>query len=668
MAYSGYKDFFSMPDTPRKTWKVLIADDEPEMHKVTVLVLKGYVFEGRTLEFISAYSSDEAKKAVRENPDLAIILLDIIMENDRSGLDLVEYIRKDCENRRSRIILRTGLPEQVPENTVILEYDINDYKSKQELTYQKLFTSITSALRAFITITTYEDNASELEREKELLAATLRSIEDGVIVVNTNNTIALMNNLAENFIGLPEKEAKGVSFDSLFKILSRKDRTVIEPPTQTVLSTCAPVVSVEPVILVDCNGRERFIQYTCSPMRGTTRETPGAVIVIRDETRRLQLEEEIIKVQKLDSIGLLAGGIAHDFNNILTGILGKISLARLGMDSKSRSCLLIGDAENAVLRAQNLTRQLLTFSKGNALVKAPVSVNEIISETVDIHLAGTKVRADIKVDPGTANLFVDKGQLSQVIGNLIVNAVQAMQTGGIVSINVRNESVPCDSSLNIEAGNYVRIDVTDSGMGIPDEDITRIFDPFFTTKRKGNGLGLTTSHMIVRRHSGAISVRSKVGEGSTFSIFLPAYPLPVENKRSRTNILSSGGKRVLLMDDDEIILGTMAEIIKYLGYEIDTARDGREAIDKYCSAISARRPFDAVIMDLTVPGGVGGKDAMRELRSIDPKIKAIVSSGYSNDPVMADYVSHGFRALISKPYRIEELSEVLHKVVEEHID
>jgi len=655
-----------MPDTPRKTWKVLIADDEPEMHKVTVMVLRGYSFEGRTLEFISAYSSKEAQQAVRDNPDLAIILLDIIMEHDRSGLDLVEFIRKDCGNLRSRIILRTGLPEQVPENTVILEYDINDYKSKQELTYQKLFTSVTSALRAYITITTYEDNASELEREKELLSATLRSIEDGVIVVDRNNTIALMNNVAEKFIGLSEIEAEGMSFDSLFCILSRKDRSRIDPPSRTVLSTNAPVVSIEPVILTDCNGRERFIHYTCSPMRGSNGKTPGAVIVIRDETRRLQLEEEVIKVQKLESIGLLAGGIAHDFNNILTGILGKISLAKLDIDSKSRSYTLIGDAENAVLRAQGLTRQLLTFAKGNALVKEPVSVIDLIGETVDIHLAGTKVRADISVKSGISNLFADKGQLSQVIGNLIVNAVQAMQTGGVVCITAQNEVIPPDSSLSINPGDYVRIDVTDTGIGIPEDDLLKVFDPFFTTKRKGNGLGLTTSHMIVRRHSGAISVKSRQNEGSTFSIYLPAYQLPIESRHIKTNIISSGGKRILLMDDDEIILSTMAEIIKYLGYEIDTAHDGREAIEMYCSAITDCRPYDAVIMDLTVPGGVGGKDAINELRKIDPKVKAIVSSGYSNDPIMADYVAHGFRALIAKPYRIEDLSEVLQKVVEEH--
>ncbi|HEY1405784.1 MAG TPA: PAS domain S-box protein, partial [Spirochaetota bacterium] len=211
-----------MQESSQKTWKVLIVDDEPEMHKVTVMVLNGYTFKGQSLEFISAYSTDEARAAIIKHPDIAIVLLDIIMENERSGLDLVEFIRNGCGNRRARIILRTGLPEQVPETKVILEYDINDYKSKQELTYQKLFTSVTSALRTFITISTYESNAYELEKEKELLAATLRSIDDGVIVVDQKNSIALMNNVAERFTGWKEEEARGKVFDSLFVILARK--------------------------------------------------------------------------------------------------------------------------------------------------------------------------------------------------------------------------------------------------------------------------------------------------------------------------------------------------------------------------------------------------------------------------------------------------------------
>ncbi|HEY1407141.1 MAG TPA: ATP-binding protein, partial [Spirochaetota bacterium] len=349
----------------------------------------------------------------------------------------------------------------------------------------------------------------------------------------------------------------------------------------------------------------------------------------------------------------------------LTGILGKISLAKLDIDSKTRSYSLIGDAENAVLRAQGLTRQLLTFAKGNALVKEPVSVSDLVTETVNIHLAGTKALASVFIDPDTANLFADKGQLSQVIGNLLVNAVQSMKTGGTIVINAANEVIPTGSSLNVEPGNYVRIDVIDTGTGIPEEDLPKVFDPFFTTKKKGNGLGLTTSHMIVRRHSGAISVKSKPGDGSTFSIHLPASPLEIESRRERISHMSNGGKRILLMDDDEIILSTVAEIIKYLGYEVETARDGSEAIERYKDSIAAKRPYDAVIMDLTVPGGVGGKEAMQELLVIDPSVKAIVSSGYSNDPIMADYVKHGFRALIAKPYRIEELSEVLRKVIEE---
>jgi PAS domain S-box-containing protein len=653
-----------MSTADEKPWKVLIVDDEPEMHLVTTMVLSGYTFKGRPLEFLSAYSSQDARAAITDNPDIAIILLDVILESERAGLALVEYIRNEIGNTRARIILRTGLPGQVPENTIILEYDINDYKSKQELTYQKLFTTITSALRAYTTIITYENNARELEKEKELLSATLRSIDDGVIVVDRQDNIALMNNVAEQFTGFTEFDALGRPFDEICILFSRKNRARVPSPTEVVLASGFPSVSSETLILSDRGGVTRSVSYTCSPAISASCCPLGAVIVMRDETRRLQMEEEIIKVQKLESIGLLAGGIAHDFNNILTGILGKISLAKLDIDNKCRSYTLIGDAENAVLRAQGLTRQLLTFSKGNAPIKEPVVVSDLITDTINIHLAGTKVLATVEIAPGTANIFADKGQISQVIGNMLVNAVQAMPSGGTISIHTENTDIPAGFSPHLDPGPFVRIEVSDTGTGISEEDIPKVFDPFFTTKRKGNGLGLTTSHMIVRRHGGMITVQSKKDEGTTFSIFIPSSQIPVKAIDTHTTHTSIGGKHVLLMDDDEIILSTIAEIIKYLGYDIDTARDGIEAVEKYRAAMSAGHRYDAVIMDLTVPGGVGGKDAIRELRALDPDVRAIVSSGYSNDPIMANYVEHGFKALIAKPYRIEDLSDILRKVIE----
>jgi PAS domain S-box-containing protein len=654
-----------MHDKQSRSWKVLIIDDEPEMHSVTRMVLSQYVFEEKPLEFLSAYSSEEARIILRDNSDIAIILLDIIMDAGLSGLALVEYIRKELRNLHTRIILRTGMIDQTPENKIIFEYDINDYKSKQELTYQKLYTSVTSALRSYKTIIDLAENISEHEREKELLAATFEAIDDGVIIVDRKNEVVFMNDIAEQQTGWIISEASGHPLQDILSLYSRKNRTPLFSQADIILTSRRGITPHEPAILVSHDSSERFVSYTCAPARNRSGESLGAVIIIRDETRRLCMEDEVIKAQKLESIGVLAGGIAHDFNNILTGILGKISLAKMDLDSGSRSYSLIGDAENAVLRAQGLTRQMLTFAKGNVPVKEPVLLVDLINETINIHLAGTKALAVLEIPENIPNLFADKGQILQVIGNLLVNAVQSMPIGGTIHIRAGSEEITGASTLALDPGQYVRIDVSDNGSGISEEDIDKIFEPFFSTKRKGNGLGLTTSHMIVHKHGGTIIVRSKINEGSTFSVYLPASDIPVKKARSNHAGRVPVGKSVLLMDDDETILTTTAEILKHLGYETDIAHDGTEAVAKYLRRLANNKRFDVVLLDLTIPGGMGGREVMIELKERDPQVRAILSSGYANDRNMSEYTALGFRALIAKPYRIEELAEVMLRIIDE---
>ncbi|MBA7519214.1 Sensor kinase CckA [subsurface metagenome] len=382
-----------------------------------------------------------------------------------------------------------------------------------------------------------------------------------------------------------------------------------------------------------------------------------------DITERRMMEEELLKAQKLESVGFLAGGIAHDFNNILTSILGNIEIAKMGLYQDNKITERLTKAEKATLQAKNLTQQLLTFSKGGVPVKKVVSVSELLRESANFALRGSNVRVKFSSPDNLWSVEVDEGQVSQVISNLIINADQAMPKGGIIELFAENVTAAAEDSLPLKNGKYVKISIKDHGTGISEEHLPKIFDPFFTTKKKGSGLGLATSYSIVKKHGGCITAESQLGAGTTFSIYVPATKKKIpEQGYSKERILFGKG-RVLVMDDEEPIRELVAQMLSHCGYEVTTVKDGVEAMELYKKERDNGRPFDVVIMDLTIPGGMGGKEATQRLLEIDPGVKVIVSSGYSNDPIMADYKKYGFCGVIAKPYRIKELSEVLKKVI-----
>ncbi len=391
------------------------------------------------------------------------------------------------------------------------------------------------------------------------------------------------------------------------------------------------------------------------------------VIARKSTAEKEKREQEIIRAQKLESLGLLAGGIAHDFNNILTAISGNVSLAKMYLKPEEKAFQKLTKAEKASFQAKELTRQLLTFSrKGGAPTKKVISIRDLIEDSVQFTLRGANVCCDCVVPQDLYKVEVDEGQIGQVINNLLINADQAMPEGGTVHVKAENINIGTNNNQHLKPGKYVKISVKDHGIGIPEANLIKIFDPYFTTKEEGNGLGLSTAYSIVKKHGGGIDVESNEGRGSVFHVYLPASKETKEEKKKVEKKSPFFGKeKILVMDDEEEIRNVLGEMLESIGYKVDFARDGMEAIESIRSAKESRNPFDAVILDLTVPGAMGGKEAIQKLREIAPELKAIVSSGYVNDPVMVDYKRYGFSDVIAKPFEISRLSKVLHEALTE---
>ena len=410
-------------------------------------------------------------------------------------------------------------------------------------------------------------------------------------------------------------------------------------------------------------------------LTGTNRD----ITLYRDTQKALQTSEEqlaaekersqLLKMQKLESLGILAGGIAHDFNNLLSAILSRVQLVVLKLGKESDAIKDLQAVEKATLKAAKLTKQLLAFSKGGAPVKQAAMLSEIIKETAEFALKGTPVKIEYFLSPELWTVEIDGGQISQVIHNLVINAHHAMPEGGVIKISARNEVVSSKNEMMLKIGKYVKVDIEDEGTGIPEETLTKIFDPYFTTKKSGNGLGLSSSYYIIKNHNGYIGVRSKVGIGSTFYFYLPASQQKLVPVKKSTNLSPDGnGRRILLMDDEPLIRNSVQEFLENCGYKVSTAEEGLAAVALYKQGIKMSTPFDVVIMDLTVPGGMGGKEAVKQILAIDPKAKVIVSSGYSNDPVMSDYQKYGFCNVVTKPFKMEELSEKITNAVPRDVD
>jgi len=532
---------------------------------------------------------------------------------------------------------------------------------------------------------------ARLEDEKAKTDAVVAAIPDGISILDRNYRVLYQNQVHRDMVG-----------DQLGKVCYEK-----YAGRDTICPGCPVARSFEDggnhvlVKSVPSQNGKSHIEISSSPLRNAKGEIIAGIEAVRNITERKQAEEELKKhrerledlveertaelkkanvrlqqefverermefeltrASKLESLGLLAGGIAHDFNNLLGAIMGNLSLAMLDVDPANPAAHQLAKAEQASLRAQELTRQLLTFSRGGAPVKKLIALSGVISEAAGISLQSSRVLHELAIPRDLWPVEADEGQMMQVFNNLLINADQAMPSGGIIRISAQNITLGPGNDLPLGAGRYVKISVADEGTGIPAEHIVKVFDPFFTTKQKGSGLGLAASYSIIRKHEGLITVESEPGRGTTFHVYLPASQGDV-TYAWRDNTFTKGNGHILVMDDEEEMRNTTGDMLMRLGYTVDYAGEGGEAIAKYRQAQEAGRPFGAVIMDLTVPGGMGGKEAVRKLLEIDPAARIIVSSGYSHDPVMSDFRSYGFQGVVTKPYRLRDLSEVVAAVI-----
>jgi signal transduction histidine kinase len=413
--------------------------------------------------------------------------------------------------------------------------------------------------------------------------------------------------------------------------------------------------------------RAKIIQpcgYILKPFRENELHTNIEIALYRHEVEKQlrKREAEVWRASKLEAIGILAGGIAHDFNNILTVILGNISLAMLDTEGSPAHERLI-QTERACLQAQTLSQQLLTFARGGAPIKELISVAKLVRETCSFASRGSNVKCEINFPDNPLTVNADPGLLGQVFQNLVINASQAMPSGGIIVVQGENLVVEAQNSLPLDSGKYVKISFQDCGVGIPEEYFARIFDPYFTTKQSGSGLGLATAYSIVKHHKGHIEVKSRLGEGSVFQVYLPAAEQEVIESPIDERTVIKGQGKILVMDDDEMVRDLLANMLDQLGYEVTLAQNGFEALDLFSSAREFGEGFDVLILDLTIPGGMGGITVMEKLLKTDPQVKAIASSGYSEHPIMAEFAVYGFSGVLAKPYKISQLSKVLHEII-----
>jgi two-component system, cell cycle sensor histidine kinase and response regulator CckA len=639
--------------------KILVVDNQPVMLKFMSGLL------GREgCEVLTAGDGLTALEILKtEVPD--VIFIDLIMPHI-SGEKLCRIIRKMPRLKDAYLVIISAIA--VEQTASFVEFGADACIAKGPLNKMEQYVlSILEKLERQEAKTLSErilgfEELCSREITKELLwlrhhfEVTLGTMSEGILEVATGGNILYSNAASLSLFGVPEEALLASHISGHFH---PGDRKRINELLGRASSTDNPVEENAPFRIGD-----RLVKLKMIPVRD---DTYTITIILNDITEWERMQERLRQAHKMEAIGTLAGGIAHDFNNLLTVILGNISLVKTALEPGSKFFERLTAAERASLKAEDLTNRLLTFARGGKFAKRVTSIGQLIRDSATLAISGSSVKPEFHISENLWTVEADVGQMRQVIHNLVINAAESMPGGGVVTIAAENSAVSAASGLPIREGNYVKVSITDRGKGICEESLLRIFDPYFTTKemgsRKGTGLGLAICYSIIRVHEGHIDTRSTEGVGTTIAFYIPASEKKeISNRTEEINPITGSG-RILLVDDDEVVRNTATEMLGHMGYDTVYVADGKEAVDLYQKSKDAGEGFDTVIMDLTIPGGMGGKEAISRLLEIDPMVKAIVSSGYSNDPIMTDFRKYGFQDVIRKPYRIREMSEVIHRVL-----
>lgn len=501
-----------------------------------------------------------------------------------------------------------------------------------------------------------KERTAELEESEKKYRTLVEQSHDGIYIYGKESFL-FVNDMVCDMTGYSREELLDMDFT---RLVHPEDRDAITSDGR-IREGQSEIPNVFQLRILRKDGEVRHIEFS---VRNISYGGDAALLgVARDITDLKKLEEEQRRIEKLESLGLLAGGIAHDFNNFLTAIMGNISLARTMVEPGSDLYEILTSSEHAASKASNLTRQLLTFSRGGNPIKKSMSLDKLLKESCSFVLSGSKVSADFDLPEDLHPVTVDREQMEQVFGNIIINASQAMPDGGKVTVSAENVNLTEGNHPGITPGSYVKVVIKDDGYGIKEEHLSRLFDPFFSTRTSGSGLGLSTAYSIVRKHGGHITVDTEVGRGTAFMVYLPADGGTIEQSSEDQEVPEPSGGRILLMDDQKMVRETAGAILTELGYEVDCASEGSRAVEMFKQGRESSNPYDAVILDLTIPDGMGGMEVIEELLRIDPDVKAIVSSGYSNASIMSNYSDYGFSGVMTKPYSIDQVSDLLNSVL-----
>ncbi len=494
----------------------------------------------------------------------------------------------------------------------------------------------------------------------------LELIRDAVVIVDTAGRLLFINRLGEQLTGWRSYEAIGRPVTSILRMAHADTHKIIEDPIKALIQESQSPDLRGKLLLLAKDESEVAITDGGSAPRSKNGRITAVYLIFRQSVEKEGVVEDsnAILNSHMEAIGALAGGIAHDFNNVLTAVVGNLSLARMNPDLPDKTKSRLEQAERASLRAREISRQLLTFAKGGAPIRVATRVEESIKATVTQALHEFEVRCEFELADGLSPVDVDIGQLNLAIRNLATHAALCSSPKGKIEVSTANIEVTRGMLAGVRPGRYVRISIRDFGQGIPAQQLARIFEPYFITRKTGSGLGLATAHSIIRRHEGAITVESIIDHGTTFHVFLPESIVPkVEAPPQAEDRAHRGKGRILVMDDESDVRLVASDMLELMGYEVDTTPDGAQALQLYATAKRIGRPYAIVMFDLTIPAGMGGKDAVVKLRELDPGAVAIVSSGYSYDPVMANFKDFGFDAVVPKPYKPDELARVLNALM-----